>query len=36
MQLVFVDMYFLTLASLDTAWLANTWQGSPDKLGKLK
>ena len=34
MQPVFVEMYSLTIyASLDTAWLAITWQSSPDKLG---
>jgi len=33
MQLVFVEMYFSTQGSLDTAWLTITWQSSPDKLG---
>jgi len=33
MQLVFVEMYSSTQASLDTAWLAITRQSSPDKLG---
>ena len=33
MQLVFVQMYSLTEASLDMAWLAINWQSSRDKLG---
>jgi len=33
MQLVFVEMYSSTQASLDKAWLAIIWQSSPDKLG---